>query len=193
MRTPTLRIVIPALILGGSLVFAGSLAAFQRPERAGGARQSPPDESAIAAATYEHIASAIIELDAAEDSLVKNILSGYALAARAHLRAAAAGRGDARAHLEGAAAEIANVANEGDARIRAVRQRLLQAGLTHNTDESTDEDYMFIDSQEKKALLDLAMKVGRAGSDAGAETIGDLAEEFDSLFDEAIAAEDPAD
>lgn len=103
------------------------------------------------------------------------------MSARGHLRAASAGGGEAK------------VANEGDARIRAVRQRLLQAGVTHNTDESTNEDYMFIDSREKKALLDLASKVGRTAPDARADAIGDLAEELDSLINAAMADEPQGD
>ena len=74
--------------------------------------------------------------------------------------------GRRQAHLEAAATEITNIANEGDKRIQAVRQRLTKAGHTHNTDEDTKDDYMFIDSKEKKELLDLGRKVARLGADA---------------------------
>ena len=66
---------------------------------------------------------------------------------------------------------IADIANEGDKRIQAVRQRLSKAGHTHNTDADTKEDYMFVNSKEKKALLDLAKRVGQMGDGASADDI----------------------
>src|SRR5436190_24009985 len=87
-----------------------------------------------AAATYEHLATAIIAIEATEDELVKSILLGYHAAAQGHLRAAAADPAGRKAHLEKAAAAIADIANEGDKPIQAVRQRLAKAGHTHNTD-----------------------------------------------------------
>ena len=103
-----------------------------------------------AAATYEHLATAIIAIEATEDELVKSILLGYQAAAQGHLRAAAEAGPNRKAHLEAAAAAIGDVANEGDKRIQAVRQRLAKAGHTHNTDVVTKEDYLFVNSKEKK-------------------------------------------
>ena len=73
-------------------------------------------------------------------------------------------RRDGSRHLEAAAAEVANIANEGDKRIQAIRQRLAKAGHTHNTDVETKADYMFVTNREKKGLLDLAGRIGRAGA-----------------------------
>ena len=115
----------------------------------------------VAAATYEHLATAIIEIEATEDELVKSILIGYHTAAQGHLRAAVRDAEGRDRHLEAAAAEVANIANEGDKRIQAVRQRLAKAGHTHNTDVETKADYMFITNREKKGLLDLATKIAR--------------------------------
>ena len=67
-----------------------------------------------AASTYEHLATAIIEIETTEDELVKSILIGYHAAAQSHLRAAARDAQGRVGHLEAAAAEIANIANEGD-------------------------------------------------------------------------------
>jgi hypothetical protein len=141
-----------------------------------------------AASTYEHLATAIIAIEATEDELVKSILLGYHAAAQNHLKAAAEEQGR-RAHLESAATEIGNVANEGDKRIRAVRQRLAQAGHTHNTDAVTKEDYMFIDSKEKKELLALAQRVGQLGAQGKAAEISSASDDLRALFDRAIAAE----
>jgi hypothetical protein len=155
------------------------------------APQAPQVDMAgqVAATTYEHLATAIIEIENTEDELVKSILIGYHAAAQGHLQAAiraAEGRGG---HLESAAAEIANIANEGDKRIQAVRQRLAKAGHTHNTDVETKEDYMFVSNREKKALLALASRIARAGAEAKASELEAMSAELAELFSKSIAPE----
>ena len=142
-----------------------------------------------AAATYEHLATAIIASEATEDELVKSILLGYHAAAQGHLRGAAVDEANRRAHLEAAAAEVSNIANEGGKRIQAVRQRLAKAGHTHNTDAVTKEDYMFVNSKEKKELLALAQRIGRMGAGAGAADVRVVQDELSNTFDKAIARE----
>jgi hypothetical protein len=151
----------------------------------------PPAETAgqVAASTYEHLATAIIEIETTEDELVKSILIGYHTAAQNHLKAAARDAQGRTAHLEAAAAEVANVANEGDKRIQAIRQRLAKAGHTHNTDVETKEDYMFVTNREKKGLLAVAGKIARAGADAKPADLEALGAELDDLFRKAIAPE----
>ncbi len=90
-------------------------------------------------------------------------------------------------HLEAAATEITNIANEEDKRIQAVRQRLKKAGDTHNTDDVTKEDFMFIDSKEKKQLLDLGQKVARLGASASADDIRAVHNELTQFVEKAIA------
>jgi hypothetical protein len=161
----------------------------------GSPSQSQPAASPIAAAeqvaasTYEHLATAIIEIESTEDELVKSILIGYYTAAHNRLRAAARDAAGRVAQLEAAAAQVANIANEGDKRIQAVRQRLAKAGHTHNTDAETKEDYMFITNREKKGLLDLASRIGRAGAGAGAADLEALDAELSRAFQAAIAPE----
>jgi hypothetical protein len=142
-----------------------------------------------AAATYEHLATAIIAIEATEDELVKSILLGYQAAAQGHLRAALAPGGSPRAHLEEAATAIADIANEGDKRILAVRQRLAKAGHTHNTDAVTKDDYLFINSKEKKDILALAQKVGQLDANAKAADVKAMGDQLSTLFDKAIAPE----
>jgi hypothetical protein len=149
----------------------------------------PESMERSAAATYEHLATAIIAIEATEDELVKSILLGYHAAAQNRLRAAFTDEKGRRAHLESAAAEIANIANEGDKAIQAIRQRLAKAGHTHNTDAATKEDYLFINSKEKKALLDLARKVGQLGAGAPEAEIRAVHDELLSVFDKAVAPE----
>ena len=142
-----------------------------------------------AAATYEHLATAIIAIEATENELVKSILLGYNAAAQARLKTAIADQPGRRVHLEAAAALIADIANEGDKRIQAVRQRLSKAGHTHNTDADTKEDYMFVNSKEKKSLLELAKRVGQMGASSDADDIKAVEAELANVFDKAIAAE----
>jgi hypothetical protein len=151
---------------------------------------SPATPHAAAVETYEHLATAIIADRNAEDSLVKGILLQHLAMARRSLQAAleAAG-GDRATYLESAAAQITNIANEGDKPVQAIRQRLLKAGHHHHTDAETQEDYMFVDSGEKQQLLALARRISRLGSDATEAEIRAAERELASLFDDVMAPE----
>jgi hypothetical protein len=71
--------------------------------------------------TYEHLATAIVEMRAAEDSLVKGILLHHRAVAQRHLDAALETRGTERvSRLESAAAQITHIANEGDKPVQAI-------------------------------------------------------------------------
>lgn len=140
-----------------------------------------------AVASYEHLATVIIEVRATEDQIVKSILHYHHHAAAEHLAAAAAGK-DAAQHVERAADEISNIANEGDKRVLAIRQRLSKAGHTHISDADTKEDYMFVNSKEKKGLLELARKVAQLGKAKPAD-IEQAGKDLDALFAKAIAPE----
>jgi hypothetical protein len=173
------HLIPPAILIAGFLGLQGARSQSPSPRGADAAGQS-------AAATYEHLATAIIAIEATEDELVKSILIGYHTAAQNHLKAAGRDAQGRVAHLEAAAAEVTNIANEGDKRIQAVRQRLAKAGHTHNTDLETKGDYMFVTNREKKGLLDLAARVGRAGTGADVDALGT---ELSRLFQAAISPE----
>ena len=172
-----------------TLAVAFSLLAYRQATSQPSAKSAADTMDQSAAATYEHLATAIIAIEATEDELVKSILLGYSAAAHGHLKAAVADEPGRRAHLEAVATLIADIANEGDKRIQAVRQRLSKAGHTHNTDADTKEDYMLINSKEKKALVELAKRVGQMGEAAKADEIKAVAGELSALFDRAIAPE----
>jgi hypothetical protein len=171
------------------LGFVISLLAYKQATSQPPAHDAAETMDRSAAATYEHLATAIIAIEATEDELVKSILLGYDAAARGRLKAAVADQAGRRAHLEAAATLIADIANEGDKRIQAVRQRLSKAGHTHNTDADTKEDYLFINSKEKKALIELAKRVGQMGESSSADDIKAVEAELAGLFNKAIAAE----
>ncbi len=179
-----MRNLIPTLILAVAALGyqAARPVAQEAPKAADTAEQ-------VAASTYEHLATAIIEIETTEDELVKSILIGYHTAAQMHLKAAERDAQGRVGHLEAAAAEVTNIANEGDKRIQAVRQRLAKAGHTHNTDVETKADYMFVTNREKKGLLDVASRIGRAGANASAADLQKLGTELSRLFHAAIAPE----
>jgi hypothetical protein len=172
MRNVMLTIVVGAALLG-----------YQAARSQAPSTRNAQSAADVAASTYEHLATAIIAIEATEDELVKSILIGYYTAAQNHLKAAARDAQGRVAHLEAAAAEVSNVANEGDKRIQAVRQRLAKAGHTHNTDVETKSDYMFITNRERQGLVELASRIGRAGE---ADVEG-LSSELSRLFSAAIA------
>ncbi len=145
------------------------------------------DRAAAGAAAYEQLATAIIAIRATEDSLVAEILGGYCQAAQDHLKKSESDAAGRVKHLEAAAAEVTNIANEGDKRVQAIRQRLSKAGHTHNSDADTKEDFMYIDSKEKKELLALAKKIAQLGPKATAAQIGAVEKELAGLFDKSMA------
>src|SRR3954453_2229762 len=123
MKTPGPKTIFLAALLVASAL-AWRQANSQQPD--GNPKSETMDRSA--AATYEHLATAIIAIESTEDELVKSILLGYQAAAQGHLRAAVTDQAGRRGHLEASATVIGDIANEGDKRIQAVRQRLAKAG-----------------------------------------------------------------
>jgi hypothetical protein len=179
-----MKTLIPAVLVG-----LLALAIHQRADSSAQAPSRATSADEAAAVTYEHLASAIIEIEATENNLVKSILIGYHQAAQRHLRQAANNQGERKTHFEAAATEIANIANEGDKRIQAVKQRLKKAGHTHHTDAETKEDYLFIAGKEKKQLLEFSQKVARLDTNASADDIRGVHNELSELFTKAIAGE----
>lgn len=149
---------------------------------------SAPTSLDASVEAYERLATVIIEVRKTEDSVVKIILIHHHQAAQHHLQAAQNGR-DVLKHLEAAAAEVSNAANQGDKRVQAIRQRLAKAGHTHVSDVDTKEDYLFVNSKEKKSLLAAAKAIAQLGEKATRDQIAAAAKNLDGLFQKAIAAE----
>jgi hypothetical protein len=138
--------------------------------------------------SYERLSTVIIEVRRTEDAVVKTILVHHYQAAHEHLQAAQGGR-DVQKHLEAAATEITSAANEGDKRVQAIRQKLAKAGHTHISDVDTKEDYLFINSKEKKALLAAAKSIAQLGDKASSDQIAAASKNLTDIFQKAIAAE----
>ena len=138
--------------------------------------------------SYERLATVIIEVRRTEDAVVKTILTQHYEAAQEHLKSAQGGK-DVLKHLESAATEITYVAHEGDKRVQAIRQRLAKAGHTHVSDADTKEDYLFINSKEKKALLAAAKSVAQLGDKATADQVAAASKSLAETFHKAVAPE----
>ena len=178
-----MKATLTALGIAAIVVLAIAATPRDRSEEMKAAKQNSAD-------TYEHLATAIIEIRKTEDGLVKGIVMHNAGAADAALGMAARGNGgDKKAALERAADEINNTANEGDKPVQAVRQRLSKAGHTHHTDAETKDDYIWIDGKEKKKLVDLAQRVSKMGEDASAEEINKARDELRGIMKDALKEE----
>jgi hypothetical protein len=73
--------------------------------------------------------------------------------------------------------------------VQAIRQRLAKAGHTHISDADTKEDYLWINSKEKKALLAAAKSIAQLGDKATAEQVGAASKSLADVFQKAIAPE----
>jgi hypothetical protein len=146
-----------------------------------------PSRSDAGASTYERLATTIIAIRETENSLVSEILNNYRQLADDQLRGAQDDASSRAARLEAAAEEITNIANEGNKAVQAVRQRLAKAGHAHHSDADTKDDYMFVNSKEKKELLALAKKIAQLGPAATTEQIAGVRQELDNLFAKCMA------
>ena len=155
-----------------------------------GADSADKVENSLDAAveSYEVLATVIIEVRKTEDAVVKTILMHHYQAAQEELRTAEAGK-DVKKHLESAATEITYIANEGDKRVQAIRQRLAKAGHTHISDVDTKEDYLFINSKEKKSLLAAAKSIAQLGDKAKPDEIAAESKSLAEQFKKAVSPE----
>lgn len=110
---------------------------------------------------YESLADTILAIRGAEADLVRAILDGHRHAAQTLMK-----NGD----HQGAAAQMAIFANEGDNRVGGVRKRLLEGGHHFNAAgekaEIFEAGYVIVDRESKKTLLDTSAALRRAGDDA---------------------------
>jgi hypothetical protein len=124
--------------------------------------------------TYSSLADTLLGARATEANLVHAILAttyGHAQAALAAANAKVQAKQDARAEIEGLAALVAQLGNEGDASVAAVRKRLVDAGHHHHhhaddqSKEEYDEGFVLVTKAAKKVFLDASKEIGKlAGS-----------------------------
>lgn len=130
-------------------------------------------------ATYQTLADGLLALKATEANLVRSILAaayahGEVQLARARKAIAAKDAADTRAALEALAADVAQMATEGDSSVAAVRRKLVDAGQHHNAAGEAqglyDEGYVIVTRTAKQKLLDASRAIAKltAGADTAA-------------------------
>jgi hypothetical protein len=143
---------------GVALLAIGALAA-PAAAQGGGSQAATPAEMV---ATYNTLADGILALKDTETNLVRSILSAAHAHAqvqldRARKAIAANDAAGARGAIEALAADVAQLATEGDNAVGAVRKRLLQGGHHHNAAGEAqgiyDEGFVVVTSPTLWSLL----------------------------------------
>ena len=140
--------------------------------------------------TYDSLADTILGAKKTEWNLVHSILATTYMHAEgifAKAKATSAAGGDFGADVERLAELVAQLGNEGDAAVAAVRKRLLECGHHHNAAGEEqglyDEGFVIVTRAVKKALLDSARKIGQSRKDFSAVEAewGKVSKEFGKL------------
>ena len=143
-----------------SLVVAAVLALLALPTFAEEAEMPAPGTPASIVAAYDALADTILSVRDAEMGFVAAMLDGHMHAAKVLMKQGSA---------EGAAAQMALFANEGDNNIGGVRKRLLEGGHHHNADGEAkglyEPGYVVVTRAAKMQALDLAKAMRQAGTD----------------------------
>jgi hypothetical protein len=131
-------------------------------------------------ATYSTLADGILALKRTEENLCRSILSaanGHAHAdlARAQKALATNDTKGAEAALEALAAEVAEMATEGDNAVAAVRKRLLEGGHHHNAAGEAqglfDEGFVVVTKAAKASLLESSRAIAQLAHAPKAEAL----------------------
>jgi len=165
------RTVLPALacaVIVAGLAFGSARAA------SGEMSASTPPELV---STYGSLADTILGAKQTEKDLVHSILAmTYRHAEATMMRAKGmmtAGK-DCKAELEMLAGLVSQIGNEGDAKVAAIRKRLVEGGHHHNAAGEQqglyDEGFVVVTRAAKKVFLDAAGRIGKmaASPDAAA-------------------------
>jgi hypothetical protein len=156
---------------GLALLVVGGLAA-PAAAQDGGSQAATPAEMV---ATYNTLADGILALKNTETNLVLSILSAAHAHAQVQLDRArkAVSANDAtgaRGAIEALAADVAQLATEGDNAVGAVRKRLLQGGHHHNAAGEAqgiyDEGFVVVTKAAKQKLLESSRAIAGMGRDA---------------------------
>jgi len=158
MRRSTWTWMLVIVALGSGVAVA------QHPGKADPAATPPSLVS-----TYSSLADTLLGAREAEKNLVHAILATTYSHAQATLGAANTklqAKQDARAEIERLAALVAQLGNEGDASVAAVRKRLVDAGHHHHhaDDEANgeyDEGFVLITKSAKKVFIDISKEIGK--------------------------------
>jgi hypothetical protein len=130
--------------------------------------QPAPSTPAEVVTTYNSLADGILALKATEANLVKSILAaarahGEVQLARATKAISASDSAGAKSALEALAADVAQLATEGDNSVAAVRKRLIEGGQHHNAAGEAqgiyEEGYVIVTRAAKAKFLESSRKI----------------------------------
>ena len=141
--------------------------------------------------TYSSLADVLLGAQKTEWNLVHSILAttyGHAEAAANRAIGALKAGEKAGPDIELLAELVAQLGNEGDASVAAIRKRLLEGGHHHHHhhaaageggDDDYDEGFVIVNRKAKKQLLDAAGRIGRMAG--GSPKADDLAREWETV------------
>jgi hypothetical protein len=126
-----------------------------------------PSTPAEMVATYSSLADGILALKRTEEDLCRSILAATNAHAQVELGRAqkAIAAADAKGALEGLAADVGQMATEGDNAVAAVRKKLLDGGHHHNAAGEAqgifDEGFVVVTRAAKAKLLESSRGIGQ--------------------------------
>jgi hypothetical protein len=144
------------------------------------AAQTPSGTPAEMVATYNTLADGILAMKRTEENLVKSILAatlghGEGVLGRAQRAIAAGDAKEATAAVEALAADVSQLATEGDNAVGAVRKRLLEGGHHHNAAGESqglyDEGYVVVSRAAKAKLLESSRAIAGMASAPKADAL----------------------
>jgi hypothetical protein len=154
-----------------ALIVAALALALLAPAPAAAGQGGTPKEMV---ATYSSLADGILALKRTEEDLVRSILAATAANGHRNLQHAlmAVDKGDgaaAKTAVEALAADVGQLATEGDNAVGAIRKRLLEGGHHHNAAGEAqgiyDEGYVIVTRAAKAKLLASSRAIaGMAGA-----------------------------
>lgn len=172
----TRRVGFCSLLAGLGILAAVLL--LPAPARAQAAAPATPPEMV---ATYNALADAILAVKRTEADLVRSILAATYAHAQVQFdraqRAITAGDAKAtQATVENLAADVGQLATEGDNSVSVVRKRLLEGGHHHNAAGETqglyDEGFVVVTRAAKQKLLAASRAIGQMAQAPKADALG---------------------
>src|SRR5262245_24325131 len=139
-------------------------------------QQGPPSTPPEIVPTYNSLSDAILAVKKTEHDLVMAMLAGTFRHAEVKVAQAIAKAGQpAKEEIEAIAALVAQMGNEGDASVAAVRKRLLEGGHHHNSEGEKqgifDEGFVIVTKTAKAQFLEAARSLGQLAKAPKAEAL----------------------
>jgi hypothetical protein len=148
--------------------------------RAARAQASPATPPEMVAA-YSALADTILAVKRTENDLVRAILAatyahGEVQLDRARRAVAAGDAAAARSAVEALAADVGQLATEGDASVAAIRKRLIDGGHHHHSSGEAqgpyDEGFVIVTRAATQQLLGSSRAIGQMAGSPSADALG---------------------